>query len=138
MPCAPCSRHRQRGKTGAPSWRSSRRVPDLHSEDDWFLVGIITAPFGVRGEVRVEVVTEFSTYFRRRRTLYTGPEKKPVKVERAHGRGKGGLALKLAGYDTPEQAETLRREQLYVPRSEAVPLPAGRYYVDDVIGLEAR
>jgi 16S rRNA processing protein RimM len=113
-------------------------VTDQQGGDDWFLVGIVTAPFGVRGEVRVEVITEFPARFRRKQTFYVGPEKTPVRLERAHGRGKGGLALKLEGYDTPEQAETLRRAHLYVPRSEAVPLPEGRYYVDEVIGLQAR
>ncbi len=71
-------------------------------------MGIITAPFGVRGEVRIEVVTEFPNRFSRLQTIYLGPEHRPVHLERAHTRGKHGIALKLAGYDTPEQADILR------------------------------
>jgi 16S rRNA processing protein RimM len=105
---------------------------------DWLLVGIITAPFGVRGEVRVEITTEFPRRFARLSAIYLGAEKKKVALEGAHQRGRGGVALKLAGYGTPEQADELRGVHLYIPRSEAMPLPAGHYYLDQIIGLEVR
>src|SRR5262249_8747842 len=108
MRYAPCSRRLPRGRIGAPCWRSSSAVPAQEGDGDWLLVGIITAPFGVRGEVRVEVVTEFPRRFSRLRAIYLGDEKKQVALERAHLRGKGGVALKLAGCDTPEQANELR------------------------------
>ena len=106
--------------------------------DDWLLVGIVAAPFGVRGEVRIEVLSEFPGRFARLKMLYLGAEKRPVALERAHGRGKGGVALKLAGYDSPEQAGALRQVPLFIPRAEAMPLPRGRYYLDQIVGLEAR
>ncbi|GAC1435465.1 MAG: ribosome maturation factor RimM [Chloroflexota bacterium] len=112
--------------------------PGPRGDDDWLLVGIVSAPFGVHGEVRIEVLTEFPTRFLRLRALYLGEEKRAVALERAHTRGKSGVALKLAGYDTPEQAAALRQTPLYIPRGEAMPLPAGRYYVDQIVGLEAR
>jgi 16S rRNA processing protein RimM len=113
-------------------------VTAQQGEGDWLLVGIISAPFGVRGEVRVEVTTEFPRRFSRLRAIYLGAEKKQVALERAHLRGKGGVALKLAGVETPEQADGLRGVHLYIPRAEAMPLPPGRYYLDQIIGLEAR
>jgi len=110
----------------------------VNPEDDWLLVGIITAPFGVRGEARVEVHTEFPQRFSRLGAIYLGTEKRRVPVQGAHLRGKGGVALKLEGYETPEQVDELRGTHLYIPRGEAMPLPPGRYYFDQIIGLEAR
>ena len=49
-----------------------------------------------------------------------------------------GLMRRGAFASVRKDAATLRQAHLSVPRSEAVPLPEGRYYVDDVLGLQAR
>jgi len=116
----------------------SSLVDQQQQDDDWYLIGIITAPFGLRGEVRVEVITEFPQRFKRMRTVYLGPEHRPVVVEGAKQRTGAGIALKLAGYETAEATEPLRGTHLYVPQRDTVPLAAGRYYVDQIVGLQAR
>jgi 16S rRNA processing protein RimM len=40
------------------------------------------------------------------------------------------------GYDTPEDAKTLNGWLLKVPEQETVPLPEGRYYWYELIGME--
>ena len=45
------------------------------------------------------------------------------------------VLLHLEGYDTPEQAETLRNQILYLNR-EDVELEEGTYFIQDLIGLD--
>ena len=45
------------------------------------------------------------------------------------------MLLHLEGYDTPEQAETLRNQILYLNR-EDVELEEGTYFIQDLIGLD--
>ena len=44
--------------------------------------------------------------------------------------------LKLAGVNTPEAAQALRNKVLYADRSD-IKLPAGSYFIADLVGLEA-
>ena len=43
--------------------------------------------------------------------------------------------MKIAGIDTPEQAQTVRNKILYMDRND-VELEKGSYFVQDLIGLE--
>ena len=56
-------------------------------------------------------------------------------MEVSHARPqKNMVLLHLEGYDTPEQAETLRNQILYLNR-EDVELEEGTYFIQDLIGL---
>ncbi|HEY8684846.1 MAG TPA: ribosome maturation factor RimM, partial [Chloroflexota bacterium] len=50
----------------------------------------------------------------------------------------GRILLQLGGLDTPEQVAALGRVEISVPRAEAVPLPEGAFYLDDLIGVRVR
>jgi 16S rRNA processing protein RimM len=59
--------------------------------------------------------------------------KTAVQAVRPH---KGRVLLKLEGVDTPEDVAALRGQDLAVPRDQAVQLPDGHYYLDDVVGCQ--
>jgi ribosomal 30S subunit maturation factor RimM len=73
------------------------------SAPGWLSVGRVTAPFGISGEVRVIVDTDFPERLAER-PLFVGPEHRPMAVERARPHGREML-LKLAGVDTVEAAD---------------------------------
>jgi len=98
------------------------------------VVGRILAPWGYRGEVKVEILTDFPERFSRLREILVGDERRPYRVQAARLH-KGAILLKLGGIDTPEQADALRGEILYVPLSEAMPLGKGEYYHHQILGL---
>lgn len=98
-------------------------------------IGRITAPHGVRGEVRVQPLTDFPERFETLHRALLGSEARPVGV-RFRGVVRGMVILALEGVTDRNQAETLRGQFLLVPRSEVYPLPSGQYYVFDLIGLE--
>lgn len=103
---------------------------------EWVTIGKVTAPHGVRGEVRVFPLTEFPDRFLDLRRVYLlrGGERSEYQVKRAKALPRGLFLLKLSGVESRDEAERLRGAELQVPREEAVPLPEGRYYVFDLVG----
>jgi 16S rRNA processing protein RimM len=98
-------------------------------------IGRIVGPFGVRGEAKVELHTDFPDRFRSLKRVFVGPAHAAMQVERSRRHG-GQVLLKLAGVDRPEDVERLREQDVLVPRSEAVTLPEGHYYLSDLLGIE--
>ncbi len=106
------------------------------AQDKFRTVGRIVKPHGIRGEVAVELLTDFPGRFALIERVYLNEDNpRPVPLEgvRFH---KGRALLKLAGYDDRTAVEVLRGETVLVPIEEAVPLDPGEYYQEDLIGLE--
>ncbi|MCO6450339.1 MAG: 16S rRNA processing protein RimM [Caldilineales bacterium] len=108
-------------------------APDASSET-YIAIGRILAPHGVRGEIKVESMTDFPARFAVGSNLLVEGESRSRAViqSRPH---KEALLLRLAGIDNRTQAELLRDRHLLLPRHEATPLPAGEYYSDEIEGL---
>jgi 16S rRNA processing protein RimM len=98
-------------------------------------IGRIVGPFGVRGEAKIELHTDFPERFRSLKRVFVGPSHSAMEVERSR-RHKGQVLLKLAGVDRPEDVESLREQDVMVPRSEAVTLPEGHFFLSDLLGIE--
>jgi len=97
------------------------------------IVGRILAPWGIRGEVKVEVATDFPERFAPQKVVYLNA--RPLEIEscRPH---KQHLVVKLATIDSVEDAERLRGQDLTIPSSELSRLPEGQYYTFQIIGLD--
>jgi 16S rRNA processing protein RimM len=88
---------------------------------------------GVKGELKCLVVTDFPDQrFKRGNRLLLGSEPRVVRSARRQG---DLVYLRLDGIDDRTAAEALRGQELVVPRTEAVPLPEGQFYWDQVLGL---
>lgn len=103
--------------------------------DDWMVIGRVGAPFGVRGEVKIDLLTDFPERFNALKTVYVGETHTPYRVQQVRRQG-DRLLLRLAELDSPEAAAELRGAELFVPRTEASPLPPGHFYLEEAIGLE--
>lgn len=98
--------------------------------------GRITRTHGVRGELVVEVWADSPEFLSEAGELYLDPKGgAPAGLISARPH-KGRLLVKLRGVDTVEQGDRLRGRVLYLDR-EAVRLPEGRYFLEDLIGLRA-
>jgi len=97
------------------------------------IVGRILAPWGIRGEVKVEVLTDFPERFAPQKVVYLNA--RPLEIEscRPH---KQHLVVKLATIDSVEDTEKLRGQDLTIPSSELSRLPEGQYYTFQLIGLK--
>lgn len=100
----------------------------------FLIIGRVLKPFGVRGELKVEILTDFPERFASLRQVFLGDDAKSCVVESARRHGNAAL-IKLAGIDTPEAAAALREQLVYVAREDAVTLPAHQVYLYQLIGL---
>jgi 16S rRNA processing protein RimM len=104
---------------------------------NYLIIGKILKPFGVRGELKVEILTEYPDRFASLRTVYIGDDAKTFSVEQAR-KHSDAILLKLGGIDTPEAAALLRHQLVQVALTDAVALPAGQVYLYQIIGLQVK
>jgi 16S rRNA processing protein RimM len=102
-------------------------------ESSYVIIGEVQNPFGYEGQLKVRILTDFPERFRPGERVYIGGI--AYTIESSHAQ-KAGFVLKLAGINTFEQADALRHKPVEIPESEKMPLPPGKYYWDDIIGLE--
>ncbi|MBU2943460.1 ribosome maturation factor RimM [Shimia thalassica] len=100
-------------------------------------VGAIAGAFGVRGEVRLKSFTADAAAIADYAPLMSedGSRCFEVTVTRAI---KNGLAARLTGISTKEEAEALKGLQLFVPRDRFPELEDDEFYYTDLVNLEVR
>lgn len=132
---APCLAHARPLAAGSGQGSGGqRRFP----EPRYLAVGQVIAPHGVRGEVKVEILTDDPHRFGRLERVFVGPDGEepvpwPLEGYRLH---RGRALLKLGGCEDRDTAERLRGLLIQVPLEEALPLEEGEYYEHQIIGLE--
>lgn len=107
------------------------------SERD-IVIGKVIAPFGVRGELKALVLTDFPERFDRgnRITLsLPGGERRQVRIESSRPH-RGGIVLRIEGVDDLGAAKQLRNAEVVIDEAELGKLADDRFYVFDVIGLK--
>lgn len=108
-------------------------------EPRYLTVGRILRPHGVRGELCVEIITDYPERLGEHTCLCLASPNSPDVVQcypverlRQHG---GVLLLKLGGCDDRDAADALRSMLVQIPLEEAVPLEEGEYYHFQLIGV---
>jgi len=116
-----------------------RKSSDPASNEPWdWLIGEITSPVGLYGEVNVFPHTDFPERFVALAEVGIRQGEgaaRVVQIERRRISGRR-IVLKLHGADTLEDAERLRGAHLVVPSSWAVPLAADEYFHHQLLGLQ--
>jgi len=96
------------------------------------VVGRVLGAWGLKGDLKIETLTDTPDRFRPGSVLYLDGER--ATVERSQPAG-GRLVVKLDVVADRTQAESRRGSTLTVPASEVPPLPAGSYYYYQIIGM---
>ena len=101
---------------------------------DRICVGAIAGAFGVRGEVRLKSYTSDPTDIALYAPLWTedGKPSFSVTIPRAIP---NGLAARLSGISTKEEADALKGVELFTDRDRLPSLPDDEFYHTDLIGL---
>jgi 16S rRNA processing protein RimM len=108
----------------------SRRTP----EPLYLAIARVVKPFGVRGELKLEVLTGSPDRLGRLSHVYVGESATPHKV--VHFRWHGDeLLLRLSDVRDRDAAEELRGQLVQIAREDAVPLDPGEFYEHQIIGL---
>ena len=99
-------------------------------------------PHGIRGEVATEILTDFPDRLTRLKSaqLWNGRTEPPRSVLvrscwLSHSRGGQAIFL-FEGSDSISDAEKLVGLEVQIPLSERISLPAGSFYVSDLVGCE--
>jgi 16S rRNA processing protein RimM len=100
-------------------------------------LGVVGAPFGVRGWVKLRSFTDPPDRLLQHRSLQlrVGGSWVAYKIE-ASGRSGGQLTAKLSGVNDRDQAGILRGAQIGVPRAELPQRDDKDFYRADLIGCE--
>lgn len=96
-------------------------------------IGLIVKPQGIRGELKVQPLTDDISRFNKLKEVLVDD-----KVYKVLGCTIGGgvVFISLSGVGDRNAAETFRGKFLRVTRENAVDLEEGRYFIVDIIGCE--
>ena len=101
-----------------------------------FIAGLVGAPFGLKGFVKVRPFSGEIEHLLRLQSVIIrqGSKERLLKIEESEA-SPPVVLLRFAGIDSPEAAKALGGAQLVVDREQASPLQAGEFYVEDLKGL---
>jgi len=106
---------------------------------EYLILGEILRPHGVRGEVRMRIITDYPERLHDLKTLYIGKSTDTQQKETIHLKSvrfhKEYALLTIEGYNDRNQADALRGKVVMVGIDDAVPLEDGEYYLFELIGL---
>ncbi|MFC1903178.1 ribosome maturation factor RimM [Chloroflexota bacterium] len=98
-----------------------------------FIIGRILSPRGIKGELRVEVLTDFPQRFAPCSTVYI--DSRPMTIESTEWH-KDKAVIKIDTINSLADAQRLRGKLIEIHHSQVSPLPEGQYYHFQIIGLE--
>lgn len=115
----------------------------MKKTSDLITVGRVLKPQGRRGEVAVELLTDFPEQFAQRRKLISvspSGRRRELQLEdfwapaTSARSGNARLIMKFAGVDSISAAEELAGSELQIPRFQRPVLEPGSAYATDLIG----
>ena len=96
------------------------------------LIGTVAGPFGLNGELKVLIETDFPERFSQLKRVFVGGVEFEAESARLH---RGFALLKLRGIDDANRALELEKDDVEVAIEDAVVLPPGKYFVYQIEGL---
>lgn len=107
----------------------------------WVLVARILRARGNKGEVSAEILTDFPERLTRLREVFVGraesrdePRRTALKSCWLSQNHRGQAVFHFVGVESISEAEKLRGLEVLLPFEQRVILPAGQYFVSDLIG----
>ena len=100
---------------------------------DFFTVGQIVNTHGIKGEVKVMVLTDDANNFKRYGKVLVKDEWKKIEGVKFQ---KDRVILKLEGINDMNTAEEYKQQYLMVSREDEPELPDDMYYITDIIGSD--
>jgi 16S rRNA processing protein RimM len=99
-------------------------------------VGRVLRPHGVRGELVLDVLTEFPLHLGEAEVVYVGEAAVPHPLRRVRVQRGQQLIIQLADCLDRNAAESYRGQLIQIKVEQAAPLPPGRYYHHQILGLD--
>lgn len=109
-----------------------RRKPQAEPDEGYVAVGRVLSPFGLKGEVRLQPLTDNAERFLPKSRVWAGTQ--PLTIEAAR-EAQGYVYLSFKGFHDRSSVEPFTHALLQVPESALAPLEEGIYYRFQLIGL---
>ncbi len=100
-------------------------------------IGRVLKPFGVKGEVRIESLTDVPGRFENLPTVtLVSRSGQSLQTAITHARQTGrSYLVRFSAFSTPEAVSAFQGALIQVPLDSAPPSPAGQFYQYELIGL---
>lgn len=108
--------------------------PNTPPGDVRLIIGEIVAAQGLRGDVRMRILTHFPERIQNLKHVFLGDEPQPRRLRTAQLRGNVAI-LSLEGVTSRELAEELRGLPVRIALDQAAQLPDDEYYYFQLVGL---
>jgi len=108
---------------------------------EYLVLARVNRPHGIRGELSLQIITDFPERLRDLGTVYFGVREDgsgtltPHTIEAARRQKENTWLLKLVGIEDREGADVLRSQYVFVSLADAVPLAEGEVYLFQVMGI---
>jgi len=115
--------------------RQADETGSFTSDESVFLaVGKLLRPHGLRGEIKMKVITDFPERLCAGASLYVGPEYEMLTISDIRGSDQSRI-LSFTGLEDREEVGRLRNMYLYIRTDTLHGLPEGEYYFHELLGL---
>ena len=104
-------------------------------EPEYLAIGFLRRPHGVRGEILMDVHTDFPERIKPGEALFVGESHQQMMLTSCRTHHKGML-VHFHGIKNPEDAGLYRNTWVYVTTKSRPKLPDGEYYHHQLIGLK--
>jgi 16S rRNA processing protein RimM len=99
---------------------------------DRILVGIVSRPQGIKGELKINPITDDINRFKKLKEVYIDDVARKILDVRING---AEVYIYLDKVIDRNGAELMRGKEIYIDKKDAN-IPKGRYLISDVIGCE--
>lgn len=115
---------------------NSEQPPGSPNEGEpvFLVVGKLRRPHGVRGEILMDVYTDFPERLQPGVTLLGGEQRRRLHISTLR-RHRNALLVKFEGYDDREQVGEMRNWLVYVGSDQIPSLEEGDFYHHQLLGL---
>jgi 16S rRNA processing protein RimM len=104
-------------------------------EPVYLVVGFLRRAHGVRGEIIMDLHTDFPERLRSGRRLFVGDKHQLLTLSGVRPHAKG-LLVKFTGVETPEDVVPFRNQWVYVKAADVPGLPEGKLYQHELFGFQ--
>ena len=113
---------------------SQKNTGSPTGEPLYLSVGFLRRPHGVKGEIIMDLHTDFPERLRTGRKLFVGEDHQPMSLESIRPHANGAL-VKFKGIDTPEGAGQFSNQWVYSAVKDLPSLPDGQHYQHELLNF---
>ena len=122
------------GDAAMPDAPAPARPPAADTPPERLMIGIIGAPHGTNGEMRVRIISDFPEHLATLTHVYIGDDPQRRRLRSLRGASPTAI-LRVNGVSSRTEAALYRGMPLYMDIRDAKPLDEGEYYWHQLIDM---